>query len=1551
MMFRTDGSGSPGMPIDPSRQSVRTAPMFTRSRTVVFTLTLLLTCAIGAGSASAHGFGGLLNFLGLGADDNGACTGDGCNQNNTLSPETCVADPVWTYNGSLHLSYTDLVAGTKFPIAIERKYDSRSTFDSAVGYGWAFAHDRRLFEYPDGSIVVRSGCGHKAKFVYSGGAYIAPAGGPAGELTAQGNGTYALRYSNGNTDLFDADGRLSTMLRHSGERHEFLYDSRGRLPLIGTSPKSIDPNNPQLVAYQPRITRIQERGADGVLTGYFVDFQYNDTTGRLTKIIANDGREVNYAHDAHQGATRGNLVSVNGLSDYSQTFAYVVETNKNADPHNITSIVNGTGAATVLNQYDDSDRVKRQDEGATVWTFAYPATGTITITQEVKNPNGTTLHTRTTTKIYNPGGYLSKDVDPYGNETRYVYDGAKDLTRVELWEKQGANLVLMKAVDSTYNGQSQKLTESVTLDSVGGQPAEVITTSWTYDNGWVASQQTLSNKSAQLFRVEYTFVRDAQNRPVNIAQVKQRKDDGSFATTTYTYCTAAEAAAANSSCPDIRLVKQIDGPRTDVSDIATATYYGTTDTTGCALGTGNCFHRGDRKSITNALGQTVDFLRYDAAGRATKIRDANGVITDMTYHPRGWLTQQAVRGTNDAVTTDDQITTFAFDARGNLTRLTAPDGNFVDLFYDDRNRLTEARDAAGKREIYTYDSNGNRQSVNAYVGVANTGNRRRVQSATVDLLDRVTQIQGSTVDKLTTFGYDAAGRQITAIDPNSAQTTRTYDDLDRLIATVSDSASGGIQSTTGMAYDAVGNLRSVVDPKGLATTYTYDALGRMTQQISPDSGSTSVTYDDAGNALTKSDARGITATSTYDALNRLTATTYPTAAENVAYAYDSVNAVCQTGETFAIGRLSRMTDQSGTTEFCYDRFGNLTRKVQTTGGVAHTVRYAYTQANHLASMVYPDGTLADYVRDTQGMVSEIGITPSGGTRQVLVKNVAYLPAGPASSWQYGDNRTLTRNYDLDYRATSVLDAGPTAAASDDGLDIGYVYDSASYLKQITTQSTATIRAKFDYDKLGRMLARKNAADVILESYTYDATGNRLTTTIGGTTTTNTYPATNHRLTQVGAVARTYDNAGNLTTIGGTSKEYNYNNANRMSVAKAGGVVQGTYVYNGFGEQVQRQTGITTRFVYDEAGQLLGQYDATGQPIQQYVYLGGQAVGVLTGTGGTQLMRYVESDALGTPRAVIDPTQQKAIWRWDEMKEGFGDHAPNTDPDGDGTQFVFDLRFPGQRYDQASGLHYNYFRDYDPATGRYTQSDPIGLAGGISTYVYVSGHPTGAIDANGLAECWRWQEGCHFSPKPITRDEFTKGVIGGAVVAGAVIAWPAMVAFGSQALMFVRALGPIAGAGAMYTMHGDKINVLGEAAILTVAGVPSATSVNPVVASEAVGARLCKTGADANDLVDVYRAVGPDELADILNTGRFNSPYGLEGKYFTSSAESAGFYAQQAVRAFNDPPYTIVQSQLPRNVLNMPGIQATVDRGIPAWVIPNRHLPAMTPNPLNYSPVP
>jgi RHS repeat-associated protein len=110
-----------------------------------------------------------------------------------------------------------------------------------------------------------------------------------------------------------------------------------------------------------------------------------------------------------------------------------------------------------------------------------------------------------------------------------------------------------------------------------------------------------------------------------------------------------------------------------------------------------------------------------------------------------------------------------------------------------------------------------------------------------------------------------------------------------------------------------------------------------------------------------------------------------------------------------------------------------------------------------------------------------------------------------------------------------------------------------------------------------------------------------------------------------------------------------------------------------------------------------------------------------------ILYYVHADHLNTPRLVTD-TSNNIRWRWES--DAFGATAPNENPAGVGL-LEYNLRFPGQQYDAVVGLHYNYFRDYDPAVGRYVQSDPIGLMGGTNTFAYVMGTPISAFDLLGL----------------------------------------------------------------------------------------------------------------------------------------------------------------------------------------------------------------------------
>lgn len=153
-------------------------------------------------------------------------------------------------------------------------------------------------------------------------------------------------------------------------------------------------------------------------------------------------------------------------------------------------------------------------------------------------------------------------------------------------------------------------------------------------------------------------------------------------------------------------------------------------------------------------------------------------------------------------------------------------------------------------------------------------------------------------------------------------------------------------------------------------------------------------------------------------------------------------------------------------------------------------------------------------------------------------------------------------------------------------------------------------------------------------------------------------------------------------------------------------------------------------------------DASSKQVKrEYIWLGDTLVGVIAGATPTApvsasnapALYYVYTDHLNTPRLVAD-TAGNRRWSWDILSaEPFGATAANEAPAGQAASqaFTFNIRFPGQYLDKETGSFYNYFRTYNSSTGRYLQSDPIGLAGGLNTYSYVGGNPLSGIDPSGL----------------------------------------------------------------------------------------------------------------------------------------------------------------------------------------------------------------------------
>lgn len=130
---------------------------------------------------------------------------------------------------------------------------------------------------------------------------------------------------------------------------------------------------------------------------------------------------------------------------------------------------------------------------------------------------------------------------------------------------------------------------------------------------------------------------------------------------------------------------------------------------------------------------------------------------------------------------------------------------------------------------------------------------------------------------------------------------------------------------------------------------------------------------------------------------------------------------------------------------------------------------------------------------------------------------------------------------------------------------------------------------------------------------------------------------------------------------------------------------------------------------------------------QRVWLGDTPVAVLKPDRVGVQIYAVHTDHLNTPRMLVDANGQ-VRWRW--LGEPFGASPAEEQPTAGLAPVQQQLRFPGQQYEAFGGRHYNHFRDYDPTVGRYVQSDPIGLDGGINTYAYVEGNPLSYVDETG-----------------------------------------------------------------------------------------------------------------------------------------------------------------------------------------------------------------------------
>jgi RHS repeat-associated protein len=722
-----------------------------------------------------------------------------------------------------------------------------------------------------------------------------------------------------------------------------------------------------------------------------------------------------------------------------------------------------------------------------------------------------------------------------------------------------------------------------------------------------------------------------------------------------------------------------DGPRTDVSDITTYAYYSCTTGAEC----------GQVHTVTDAGGHVTTYNTYNAHGQPLTITDANNVVTTLTYDLRRRLTSRLIAG---------ETTTFDYWPTGLLKKVTQPDGSYVLYTYDNAHRLTQISDGAGNKISYTLDAMGNRTAESSY----DPNNvLHRTHSRVINSLNQLYQNinAAGTAAVTTTYAYDSNGNQTGIAAPLSRSTGNQYDELNRLNQ-LTDPATG----VTHFEYDANDNLISVSDPRSLTTSYSYSGFGDLLTQGSPDTGSTTNTYDGGGNLHTSTNARGAVATYAFDALNRPASVSYALGGvtdQTITFTYDA--------GTYGKGHLTGASDANHALVWVYDALGRVTSKTQTVGSSSLTVGYSYTNGD-LTTLTTPSGKVVTYSYNSNHQVTGVAVNGIA-----ILGSATYEPFGTVDGWTWGNGTATVRSFDGDGNISAVASAGSK----------GYSYDSASRITGITDSGNAALSWTYGYDLLDRLTSASTISQS--QAFTYDANGNRLTQG-GSSSSTFTVDSGSNRLNSVsGGLTRTYgyDAAGSTTSYAGLS--FTYDAAGRM-VSSTSGSATTAYLYNALGQRIRKSsTSAATYFAYDEAGHLIGEYDPAGNMIQEIVWLGETPVATVRLEICGLAIFYIHTDHLNTPRRISRRSTADLVWSWES--DPFGATAPNENPSGLGG-FSFNLRMPGQYFDAETGLNYNYERDYDPATGRYLESDPLGLNAGLNTYAYADDNPVDFNDPLG-----------------------------------------------------------------------------------------------------------------------------------------------------------------------------------------------------------------------------
>ncbi len=939
-----------------------------------------------------------------------------------------------------------------------------------------------------------------------------------------------------------------------------------------------------------------------------------DLLGRLVYIENIEGQSISYVYDE---------LSVSVTDDFGRSL--VVTNNILGQPvavrlpngQSITYSYSSAGLLEFVNYPDGSSLQYHYDEnrlsgitderGVRYANFAYDSSGKAVLTEHI---GGVGQYT------FSYDQSVSTVTNPLGKVTEHEFIEIQGAPKRSRTGRLASEHCGASASSYDYDGRGFVASEidwqgnrreylrdsrglsTQTIFAEGTPEQQVLSTQW---HGQYRIPEVITEPGRQ---TTYTFT--PYENPNYTKKTVSDLNTGEFREWSYTY-------------NDFGQLTFVDGPRDDVTDQTSIAYYD------CDFGA-EC---GQVQSVTNGLGHTVTYDSYDEHGYPTQFTDANGIVTTMTYDLRQRLASTAI---------DGFTTIIDYDPTGEVSRVTQPDGTYLAFVRDDANRLIGTSDGQGNRIEWTLDNAGNRVA-ERFVDPAG-----QIRKSLQYQYDELSRMRGMVYAHGGVYSYefDANGNQIKQVDPSSRESRAQFDALDRIIKDID-----AISGETTYSYDARDNLISVTDPEGIVTAYQYSGFDELQLENSADSGTTNFVYDKAGNIQQKTDARGVTATFEYDALNRLTSIAYPDSSENVSYEYDQgINGV---------GRLTRISDVSGSTEYAYDGRGNITQVIQIVSGQTYTLSYRYNGANRLTGMTYPDGRDVSITYDSSGRVLAMSGV-SDAESEVLATDIERLPFGPIVSMTMGNGIERTRTYDQDYRVTNLEDGSI--------LSRNYGYSPVNNIIAITDGVTPAASQFFDYDNLDRLTFA--TGDYGEQTFTYDGVGNRLSlldeASGGSNASAYVYEPASHRLSSiVGGRIFTYDAAGNSLNNGEAT--FTYSDRNRMNSVLVDGVTT-TYLHNALGQRVSKARGdVVTHYIYDLGGRLIAEADGSSGLVQvAYAYLDGEP-----------LVMWRDDSAEPTTPGVVIPTNPI-----DTVSTSGPSFMWDADPTADEYQVIVHDRFLNER---------------------------------------------------------------------------------------------------------------------------------------------------------------------------------------------------------------------------------------------------------------------------------